>query len=377
MPSTSFGARALRFLVVPLAIAAGASLPSCGTDGGVSTFLPPGPPTQAPPGDVVIYAAMSLGNRIDAFRLGEDGLLPAQPFDTIHVANPRRVVVEDGVLYATLFDRVISVRLAADGSMPIAPTGESSSRGDYDPVDLLVRDGVMYVAASGLGIVHSFQLDEDGDVPVDPTGVGEGEFSSDFSSLALDDDNLYAGTRDSQLIELFVLEQDGDVPPLAEAQEPDDNIALPDDIAIRDDILYVTSASDRAIRAYRIQVNGFLAGEEDSRTASEEYYSDIFLDGDTLYAAAYNAGRIDLYNVSPDGMLPEEKPFFRTHEDPSSNPAKMIMHRGILYVTAAGHNRLDAYVLGADNIPSEFPTSSTRPTADSLPLDIALLELDE
>jgi 6-phosphogluconolactonase (cycloisomerase 2 family) len=376
MPRMSFGARALRLLVAPLALAVGTSLPSCGTDGGVSAFLPPGPPTQAPPGDIVVYAAMAIGNRIDAYRLGEDGLMPEQPFDTIHVVNPRRLAVANGVLYASLIDRVVSIQLEADGSMPVEPTGNSASRGDYDPIDVIVRDNILYVAGSGLGIVQSFELDENGDVPADPTGVGQGEFSSDFSSLALEGEYLYAGARDTQLVELFLLEQDGNVPELAEAQEPDDSIALPEDIAIRDGILYVTSASDRSIRAYRIQTNGFLAGEEDSRTKSEEYYSDIFLDGDTLYAAAYNAGRIDLYNVDPDGMLPEEAPFFKTQEDPTSYPARMIMHRGILYVTAAGHNRIDAYVLGSDGIPPRYPTSSTTSRRDSLPLDMALLELD-
>jgi len=376
MPRMSFGARALRLFVVPLAIAAGTSLPSCGTDGGVSSFLPPGPPTQAPPGDIVIYASMAIDGRIDAFRLGTDGLLPAQPFDTIHVSNPRRIVVENGVLYATLFDSVISIRLGADGSMPNEPTGQTSSRNDYDPIDLIVRDNIMYVAASGLGILQSFELEEDGDVPTDPSAIGEGEFSSDFSTLALNGEYLYAGARDTQLIELFLLEQDGNVPEQAEDQEPDDRIALPEDMAIRDNILYVTSASDRSVRAYRIQPNGFLAGEEDSRTSSEDYYTDIFLEGNTLYAAAYNAGRVDLYTISPDGMLPEEKPFFKTQEDPSSYPARLIMHQGILYVASAGHNRLDAYVLDSNGIPSPFPTSSTTPTQNSLPLDIALHELN-
>jgi 6-phosphogluconolactonase (cycloisomerase 2 family) len=376
MPRTSFGARALRLLVVPLALAAGTSLPSCGTDGGVSAFLPPGPPTQAPPGDIVVYAAMAIGSRIDAFRLGEDGLMPEEPFDSIYLTNPRRLAIANGVLYASLFDRVVSIRLGADGSLPNVPTGISAARTDYDPIDVIVRDNILYVAGSGLGVVQSFELDENGDIPVDPDAVGTGEFSSDFSSLALEGDYLYAGARDTQLVELFLLEQDGNVPEQAEAQEPDDNIALPEDIAIRDGILYVTSASDRSIRAYRIQPNGFLAGEEDSRTKSEEYYSDIFLEGDTLYAAAYNAGRIDLFNVSPDGMLPEEAPFFKTQADPTSYPARMILHRGILYVTTAGHNRIDAYVIGSNGIPPMYPTSSTTPTANSLPLDIAIHELD-
>jgi 6-phosphogluconolactonase (cycloisomerase 2 family) len=376
MPRTSFGARALRLFAISLAIAAGASLPSCGTDGGVSAFLPPGPPTQAPPGDVVVYAAMAHGNRIDAFRLGEDGLLPSQPFDSIHVINPRRLAVANGVLYATLFDSVVSIQLGANGSLPSEPTASSLPRNDYDPVDIIFRDGVLYVASSGLGRVESFEVDENGNVPAAPTGSGQGEGSSDFSSLAIEDRHLYAGARDSQLVELFFLDQDGNVPLVSESQEPDDRIALPEDMAIRQGILYVTSASDRSIRAYRIQEGGFLAGEEDSRTASEEYYSDIFLDGDTLYAAAYNAGRIDLFTVDPDGMLPEEKPFFETKADPSSYPARIEMFRGILYVTQAGHNRLDAYVLGQSGLPTLYPSSSTTPTPDSLPLDIAFYELN-
>ena len=39
MPPLSFRSRTLRLLLAPLVFAAGASLPSCGTDGGVSAFL--------------------------------------------------------------------------------------------------------------------------------------------------------------------------------------------------------------------------------------------------------------------------------------------------------------------------------------------------
>jgi 6-phosphogluconolactonase (cycloisomerase 2 family) len=258
--------------------------------------------------------------------------------------------------------------------MPNAPTGQSASRSDYDPVDLIARDGILYVAASGLGVVQSFELDAEGDIPFSPKVNAEGENSTDFQSLALYGDYLYSGARDTQEIELFLLEQDGHLPPVSEAQEPDDNIALPDDIEIRDNILYVTSASDRCIRAYRIQSNGFIAGEEDSRTRGEEYYSNFFLEGDILYGAAYNAGRIDMYHVDPDGMLPEEKPFYKTQDDPSSFPARMVHFNGILYVTASGLNRIDAYALGTDGRPPQFPTSSTRSIEDSLPLDLALYQ---
>lgn len=388
MPTNLIAARLARFLSVPrlagsariaLAplVAAVLWLPACG-DGGVSAFLPPGPPTQAPPGDKVIYAAMAAGNRIDAYRLGTDGLMPEDPFDTILVTNPRRLVIAGDTLYATLFDRVISMRLGPDGSLPETPTSSTDSNPIFDGVDMEARDGILYVASSGFGLVQSFELEDDGDLPFLPTASGDGQFSSDFLSLALNGDYLYSGARDSQIIEVFLLEQDGHVPLLAEPAEPYDAISLPDDIEIRDDVLYVTSASDRAIRAYRIDAAGFIGNDFDSRTKTEEYYSDFLLSGDTIYAAAYNAGRIDLYDIDPDGMLPEEKPFAKTQGDPAAYPSQLILDDGILYVAQAGHDRIDAYVLNQAGVPSAYPTSSTTPAVgvDSLPLDIVLYQLD-
>jgi len=370
-------ARTARLLPFALAAAIAANLVSCGSDDGTDSFLPPGPSTQAPPGDVVLYASMARGNRIDAYRLGSDGLMPRDPFDTIFVENPRRLAVANGVLYATLDEQIISMRLGPDGSLPSVPTSSTLSRERYDPIDLLVRDNVLYVAASGLGFVQSFEIDENGNLPFEPSSIGQGEFASDFLSLALNGPYLYSGARDTQFIDVFLLRQDGNVPPRAEPQEPADNISLPDDIEIRDNILYVTSASDRSVRAYIIQPNGFLSGKQDSRTGTEEYYSDILLDGNTLYAAAYNAGRIDLYTIEPDGMLPGDGPFFRTKADPASYPSRMIMNDGILYVAQAGLNRVDAYVLDANGFPPNFPSSSTTPfPGQSLPLDLALYELN-
>ena len=378
MSFSSVAARAARILSLALFVVVGANLTSCGSSGGNDSFLPPGPPTDAPPGDLVVYAAMGRGNRIDAYRLGSDGLLPSLPFDTIFVENPRRLAVANGVLYATLFDRVIGMRLAADGSLPSVATSSTADRFDYDPVDLVVRDNILYVAAAELSLVQSFELDEDGDLPLVATGAGQSQYLGDFLSLAFDGDTpyLYAGARDTEYIDVFLLEPDGNVPFAAEPQNPQDDISLPDDIEIRDHILYVTSASDRSIRAYRILPNGFLPGTYDSRTDSEEYYSDILLDGDTLYAAAYNAGRIDLYTMDPDGMLPKLGPFYTTGGDPASYPSKMVMNDGILYVAQAGLNRVDAYVLGADGLPTAYPTSSTASIDDSLPLDIVLHQLN-
>ncbi len=378
MPTIPTTARSARSLPLAILFAAVLWLPSCGTDGGVSAFLPPGPPTQAPPGDKVLYVAMAAGDRIDAFRLGTDGLLPEYPFDTIFVDNPRRLLVVGDTLYATLFNRVVSMRLGDDGSLPTFPTSTTDPNSAFDGVDMVARDDMLYVASSGFGLVQSYAIEDDGDLSFLPTGSGEGQYSSDFLSLAMNGDYLYSGARDTQIIEVFLLEQDGRVPAAAEPAEPYDSISLPDDIEIRDDILYVTSASDRCIRAYRIDAAGFIGNDYDSRTKTEEYYSDILLAGDTLYATAYNAGRIDLYDVDANGMLPEEKPFVKTQGDPSSYPSQMVLDDGILYVAQAGHNRVDAYVLNQNGEPPAYPSSSTTPAPDveSLPLDLVLYQLD-
>jgi 6-phosphogluconolactonase (cycloisomerase 2 family) len=291
--------------------------------------------------------------------------------------NPRRLAVADGVLYATLEDSVVSMRLGADGSMPAKPTGSSLTISGYNPVDVKVRNGILYVAASGIGVVESFQLEDDGDIPSEPTGSGIGEFPSDFSILEFNGDFLYTGSRNTEYIDVFILEQDGHVPDEAEQQEPRDSVALPDAIEIRDDVLYVTSARDRSIRAYRLLENGFVPPEEDSRTEHEEYYSDILLAGDFFYASAYNAGRIDLYELKDDGMIREEPPFFKTKDDPASYPSAMLEKDGILYVTQAGLDRVDAYVLDPSGTPPKYPTSSTEPAPGrSYPLGMVLYELD-
>lgn len=367
--------RPARFLV--LAVILGAGLAACGTGGGLSTDLPAGKPTKAPPGNRVLYVAMAHGGRIDAYRLGTDGLLPSKPFSSIFVTNPRRLALSGDVLYATLSDRIVSMKLGADGSLPNTPSSSSLTRDDYDPIELEVRDGILYVASKGIGRVESFELEPDGDIPVEATGSGQSEFSADFSTLAFNGPYLYASSRQTQYIDVFTLLPDGNVPDEAELQDPRDSIGLPDDMEIRDNILYVTSGSDKSVRAYRLQPNGYLLGEEDSRTQTEEYYSDILLSGDRLYAAGYNVGRIDVYQVSANGMLPEESPILKTQDDPAAYPSAMILHGGILYVAQGGLNRVDAYVLDGDGMPPFYPSSSTKPApGDSLPLGMVMYELN-
>jgi 6-phosphogluconolactonase (cycloisomerase 2 family) len=379
MRSKQVAARAARILVLGAVVAIGANLAACGGSGGISADLPPGPPTKAPPGNLVLYVAESQGNRINAYRLGTDGLLPSKPFDTIAVNNPRRLALGDGVLYATLDTRIVSMTLGPNGELPTVPTSLTVGADNLDPMDIKYRDGIIYVASRGLERVQSYVLASDGALPAVATGAGTGQYPADYGSLALDGDYIYSGSRQTQFIDMFILKNDGNVPLDAEKQDPQDSIALPDDIEIRDGFLYVTSASDKSIRAYRLMNNGFLPGDYNSRTKTEEYFSDMVLSGNILYTSAYDKGQIDLFTINPGGSLPEEPPFAQTQDDPQSFPSQMLLNDGILYVAQAGWNRVDAYVLNAQGVPPAYPSSSTRPASKNellFPLGMALYNLN-
>jgi len=370
MPSKLRPIRILLRLSCVLAFAA------CGAGEGTSSHLPPGPATTAPPGDIVLYVTMAQGNRVDAYRLGTDGLLPAAPSSTMHVLNPRRLALADGVLHVSTIDRIVSARLGANGELPVGPDAETAPAEGSLPLELVARNGVLYAAVPGSGTVTSYVL-EDGLVPIAPTGIGKPESSEDYVSLELNGNYLYAGTRSSHEIHVYLLEQDGNVPPTPEDQQPMDGISLPDDIVIRDNILYVTSAGDRAIHEYKIREDGTLPADQNSRTEPEDFYSSILLSGDTMYVTAYNLGRVDLFQVLANGTLPEEPAFAHTHADPAAYPAKMALERGILYVAQAGLDRIDAYVMGADGMPPEYPSSSTVPApGKSFPTDLVTLRLN-
>ena len=45
----------------------------------------------------------------------------------------------------------------------------------------------------------------------------------------------------------------------------------------------------------------------------------------------------------------------------------MGLRDGILYVTQSGRDRVDAYILGVDGVPSSFPSSSTDAISGSYP----------
>jgi hypothetical protein len=356
----------MRALVASVVVAA----LGCDTGSGTSTFLEPGLPTTAPPSDDVLYVSLSTDDRVIGYRLGQDGLLPAQPFTSMDLENPRVIVLGNGILYVLMEDRVVALTLEPDGSLPARPSSQSAPIEDAEGVDMLLGDGVLYVAFEDLNRIFTFAL-EGGQIPLDPISIS-GTSTSDYMCMVIGGEFLYAASFGDASIETYLIQPDGSLPPVPEPQEPFTEIFRPDDMLVNGDVLYAITQSRERIEAFNIRPNGLLPEEYDSRTSSEQRYARLVLDGDRLYASGIGKGRIDVYIVNPDGSLPTGDPFARTESDAATFPVDILLDNGILYVAQSGLGRIDAYILNGDGSPAEFPSSSTDAIPDSFPVGLAL-----
>jgi hypothetical protein len=344
---------------------------SCGAGGGTETTLPPGQPTTAPPGNLVIYAALADQDEIVAYRLGTDGLLPADPFDSISVDNPRDLLLKDGVLYAALKDRVIALQLGADGSLPPVVTSQTTpTTDDAEAVDLLILNNVLYVAFQRLGRVCAFPLEFNGQLPPDPIS-SSGTSTSEYTALAVANGYLYATSIGESQIDTFIILSNGALPDVPASQDPSTVVYRPQDLLVSNGILYVIGQSRERIESFNILENGLLPSDWDSRTNSVQRYARLLLDGDRLYGSGFSKGRLDMFLLEADGSLPKTPAAFSS-ADAATFPINMVLNDGILYVTQSGPGRVDAYILGADGSPPLYPSSSTNNIDGSEPLGLAL-----
>ena len=188
---------ALLLRVCAFAIAAVTALTAlgCGAGGGKEREVPPGPATSAPPGNVVMYVSEGQGNRVAAYRLGTDGLPPAEPFSTIPLINPRRLLLVDDVLYVCLIDNVVSIEIEPDGSLPDLPTSITPPIAGIDAIDMVKVGDVLYVALEGLRVVAAYPL-QNGQLTSESLSFS-GTNLSDYRSIANRGPFIYAGWVDA------------------------------------------------------------------------------------------------------------------------------------------------------------------------------------
>jgi hypothetical protein len=343
--------------------------PGCGGGGigGTETALPSGPQTTAPPSNKVIYASLSRDDAVVAYRVGSDGFLSGDPFDSIALEEPRQVLVVGNILYVAQEEVVSSIQLLPDGSLPDSPTATTAPITDGDASRMLVIGNMLYVSWENISRIRAYRL-SGGHVPSEPISTS-GDSNTNYIPIVRAGAFIYAGTRDQARIDAYQILPDGSLNEFPEEQDPEARIFDCKDLIAKDGILYAIEQDDRRIVTFTIQGGGRLADEPDTKTQSRQAYAYLLLDGeDRLYASAFNAGRIDLYILPPGGEFtdkPRQREVAHTWSDTASFPTQMIIDNGILYVSQMGIGRIDGYVLGADGSPPDFPSTSTFALTDS------------
>jgi len=337
-------------------------LASCGAGSGTERELPAGPSTSAPPSDDVLFVSYAQSNLVAAFRLGTDGFLPAKPFSTMSVFQPRTMIRNGNFLYIGTSDRVVSASIGPDGSLPAQGTADTGIVEDGDVSALLVVGDVLYAAYTEAERIVSYRL-ESGQVPF---GIftASGESFSDYITMDVADGYIYAHAPSLGRIDTFMIGPDGGLGDFADPQLPEVDLFGCEILKVRDGVIYAGESVRERINTYTIDSVGFPEGLDDgadpiSHTKREERYVDILLDDDLLYGAAFNKGRIDTYRINPDGTLPEEGPIGKTEFDTGLFPAALVKLNGFLYVAQAGRDRIDGYLIQGDGTPSPFPATST------------------
>ena len=345
------------------------NLVACGAGDGTKRELPPGEQTSAPPGDTVLYVSEGQGNRVVSYRVGTDGLLNGAPFSSIDLQNPRKLLLNGNVLFVALEDRIVSIVLGSDGSLPTQPTSVTDPVFEGNPLDMVLVDDVLYAAFENVLSILAYRLDR-GQLAAFPLTISGTNFS-EYRAIASANGFVYATSPRSGTIDTYVIGPAGALPETPDSELPDKDIDFPEDLLINDGILYLIDAFDRRIKVFPIQSNGLLPNEPTTETKRVESYVRALIDDTLLYASAYNEGRIDLYRLDPvDGNLVDDKPLAFTENDTGAFPIGLVLVNGVMYVTQAGRGRIDGYLVNSDGTLPPFPSTSTIALDGSFPNDI-------
>ncbi len=350
----------------------------CGAGGGTATALPGSGPGDGDQGAAVLYVASSQSNSVDAYRLDSNGLPDALPFSSTSLINPRRLAAAGDVLYVALDNSLVSLRPAADGSLPAQPSSESDIQPGASYMEMIVAGDFLYVPARRRSLLVAYRLDSLGGLGSVPDSQVS-SFGADYRSIAMANGFLYAVAQNTARIDTFLLQPGGGLPSDPEPQVPQTLVGGSDALLIRNGILYATDQLGENVNAYDVDPStGLLSDLPDSETAPEEWYTHMALsdNGRRMYTTAYSSGRVDVFDVNPDGSLPDLPPRSSTLGDTSAFTSRLALNRGVLYVAQAGLDRVDVYLLDADGDPPSFPSASTDAIEGSFPVDVLLYSLN-
>jgi hypothetical protein len=352
---------------------------------------------------------------------------PDDPEQTVGTGdNPRRVIVhpnDASLIYVATAERIQVFRLAAGATRCIGQTSserelDPSAAKDLDPVDLAIDptigNGVLYVAARGVNRVDAYTIAADGSIPDAPTSCAIGVSDAQFSVVVpLSSDFLVAGGRNS--IDVY-RRVDGQFPPpspvlsAVPTPSPSPGLACVGAVfttqsvssigaGLVNDMLFAPSATaplgqlfvgeeaSHRLFTFAIDAAGVIADTESSQTARAGLPQRILRHergaDSIVYESVFDQGRIDVFRLE-NGLLPNNT-FSRTAEDPFTLPVALTIDGAtgnVLYVAQGGAGRVDGFTVAGDGSLSGVPASSTRPilgssgqVLDTFPDDLAIVSL--
>jgi hypothetical protein len=403
-----------------------------------SSPAPDATPSPTPAAPSVCDVGLGNTRGLALYRLGTGGLFldspaPGTPDDPEQVIatgdNPRRVLVHPNkphIAYVATLERIQVFRLASAAAGGTRCIGQTRSEveidpeaDDLDPIDLAidatVGDGVLYVASAGRSRIDAYAIAPDGTLPDVPTSCAIGANFDEFSAVApLTADFIAAAGRERILV---YQRSGGQFPPPSAAPEatptplpsPEQrcqgvqNVTLPVSVlggALVTDLLFAPSASapigqlfiseevSRRVFTFPIDAAGMLAEDNSSRTSRAGVYQYMLrhdiAGAALLYSSVFNEGRVDVFRLEPDGLLPSST-FSRTAEDPDALPVGLAIDGPtgtLIYVAEGGLGRVDGFRILPDGGVDALPLTSTRVVLgnqgqilDTFPNDLAIVTL--
>jgi len=355
----------------------------------------------------MLYATAALANRVDGFCLNDNGALAGTPLrqkDT--VTNPRRLVIEGGVLYAAGESRVEAFAIEEGGRL--RALGRTPGVEGANPRDIVVdlehgEYGTLYVPQRQQDRIVAYPLNAEGGFQTeDFTSCVQGPIFSAWENMIRVDDRLYVTSNSGRgRVLVYRIGDDGQLPEtdvanctrLADVEtEPISErrcLAGAGPILIDDGILYVAARYRRRILSFELASDGLFVPavtigtggckkleqqDPSSKTAQQVRYLDMVRHDDTIFASFFEGGRVHAFPLA-NGALPK-RARRKTKGSFVRTPVRLAtgvsaLGKPTLYVSGGQLNRIEAFrIQGAAMATTPF--SRTDEMRRSFPNDLVV-----
>ena len=375
----------------------------------------------------------TLGGRVSKYRLALDGSLPGgPPEDAVAAVNPRRLFKHPDlpILYVAETDQIAAyditggtlTSLCGAGNTTLAPPCATEPEIGSDPDDMFVRNGLLYVVDRGNAQnvtfstrIAAYTLDAAGGLPSFPTSVAHRIEASLYDGMIFAGPYVYASDTNNSVFDRYPLQPDGNLPdpgptptqpgttptptptPTPPNQTPTPSPTayrafVPGRILVAGDLptptpvgqaaFYVAELNRRRMGTYPIDAAYNIPENLTSESDTRGQYQSMLIDPARthIYGSALQNGQIDAFELDDLGNIVKDT-LSTTFSDPSSYPTGLAWlstlddsgnPRNLLYVTAGGLGRIDAYQINPDGSLPNMPVTSSEAITGSFPSDLLL-----